>query len=57
LRKHYNNFIELAKEVNKAVETKNKKSLSLFLQKDNRQKELQKYGFYKFILKKQFRFT
>ena len=54
LTEHYGRFIELAKEVKKAIKTKNKKSLSLFLNTKNRKQELKEYGFYEFIMKNQF---
>ena len=54
LTKHYGTFIELAKEVKKAVETRNQKSLKEFLKNKNRKKDLERYGFYRFIIKNQF---
>ncbi len=48
LSKHYTMFIDLAKA------TKNKKTLALFFENNNRINELKKYGFFQFIMKKQF---
>lgn len=48
LREHYRNFIELSKA------RSNKKSLALFFKDENRKKELEKYGFFRFIMKEQF---
>ncbi len=50
LTKHYNTFIELAKAIN----DKNKKAMALILKNKNRSDELKKYGFFNFIMKKQF---
>lgn len=51
LTKHYTTFIELAKAVN----DKNKKAFALIMSNKNRKKEFEQYGFYQFIMKKQFR--
>lgn len=48
LAKHYKTFIGLAKS------SSNKKTLFLFLKDKNRIDELKKYGFFGFIMKKQF---
>jgi hypothetical protein len=53
LTRHFTTFIEFAQEIKKA----DKKSLALFLQDTNRIDELKKYGFYQFIIKKQFEIT
>ena len=50
LTKHYSTFIELAKAIN----SKNKKAYALILRNKNKKKELEKYGFYNFIMQKQF---
>lgn len=50
LTKHYTTFIEFAKEIAK----NDKKSLAIFLKNTNRIDELKKYGFFRFIIKKQF---
>ena len=50
LRKHHDTFIKLAIAIN----NKNKKAYALILRDNNRKKELEEYGFYKFIMKKQF---
>ena len=50
LTAHYETFIELAR----AIKDNNKKSFSLILKAKNRKKELEKYGFYHFLLNKQF---
>lgn len=48
LAKHYTTFIEMAE----AIRDKNKKALTLILR--DRKQELEKYGFFQFIMKKQF---
>lgn len=50
LTAHYETFIQLAQ----AIKDNDKKSLSLILKEKNRKKELEKYGFYQFLLKNQF---
>lgn len=50
LTKHYTTFIEMAK----AIDEKNQKALALILSDQNRKNELEKYGFFKFMIKKQF---
>ncbi len=50
LSKHYSTFLELAIAIN----NKDKKAYTLILKNKNRKKELEEYGFYKFIIKKQF---
>ncbi|MBN2782339.1 MAG: hypothetical protein JXQ66_03765 [Campylobacterales bacterium] len=52
LTKHYNTFVEFAKEIKK----QDQKSLALFLKDKNRIEELKKYGFFQFIVKKQFNY-
>lgn len=54
LNKHYGIFIELAKEVKQAIKTKNNQPLLRFLKEKNRKQDLEKYGFYRFIMKNQF---
>lgn len=51
LTTHYTTFIEFAKEIEKDDD----KSLALFLKDTNRINELKKYGFFKFIGRKQFK--
>jgi len=50
LTKHYSVFIELAKAIN----DKNKKAMALIFKNKNRSDLLRKYGFFNFIMKKQF---
>jgi hypothetical protein len=50
LTKHYTTFIEMAK----AIDEKNQKALALILSDQNRKNELEKYGFFRFMIKKQF---
>jgi len=50
LTAHYETFIELAQAIN----NKDKKSFALILQDENRKEMLEKYGFFQFLLKKQF---
>jgi len=50
LTKHYTTFIEMAK----AIDEKNQKALALILSNQNRKNELEKYGFFNFMIKKQF---
>jgi hypothetical protein len=50
LRLHYDTFIEFATIIMK----EDKKSLALFLQNKNRIEMLKKYGFFQFLMKKQF---
>jgi len=51
LTAHYETFIELAQ----AIHDGDKKSFALIMSKKNRAEELKKYGFFRFLLKKQFR--
>ncbi|MFA6196543.1 MAG: hypothetical protein WC656_07845 [Sulfurimonas sp.] len=51
LTKHYTTFVAFAKEIEKG----DKKSLALFLKNTNRIEELKKYGFFNFMIKKQFK--
>lgn len=50
LTEHYETFIELAKAINE----KNEKSFFLILSDVNRKAMLEKYGFFQFLIKKQF---
>ena len=50
LTAHYETFIQLAK----AVADEDKKSLALILRDENRKEMLKKYGFFQFLIKKQF---
>ena len=50
LRLHYVVFIELAQ----AIKDNNKKALALILQDKNRKEMLKKYGFFQFLMEKQF---
>ena len=47
---HYETFIQLAQ----AIDAKDEKSFFLILQDQNRKEELEKYGFFQFLSKKQF---
>lgn len=47
---HYEIFIELAQ----AIKDNNKKSFVLIMKDNNRKEQLEKYGFFQFLLKKQF---
>jgi len=51
LTKHYTAFIEMAK----AIDENNPKALALILSNQNRKNELEKYGFFIFLIKKQFK--
>ncbi len=50
LTSHYETFIQLAQ----VIKNKDKKSFALIMSDKNRKEELQKYGFFQFLLKKQF---
>jgi len=50
LTKHYTTFIKLAQ----SIQNKDKKAYALIISNKNRKKELESYGFYNFIMKKQF---
>ncbi len=50
LRKNYDDFIKLAQ----AIQNKDKKAYALIVSNKNRKKKLEKYGFFNFIMKKQF---
>lgn len=54
LTAHYETFIELATTIEKAITNGDKKSLALFLRDENRKEILEKYGFFHFLMKKQF---
>lgn len=50
LTAHYEMFIQLAK----AIKDKDEKSFFLILSDTNRKEMLEKYGFFQFLIKKQF---
>jgi hypothetical protein len=50
LTAHYEIFIELAKAINE----QDKKSFALILSNKNRKEMLEKYGFFQFLINKQF---
>jgi hypothetical protein len=54
LTAHYETFIQLAKVMEKFINDGNQKPLFLFLSDKNRKEMLEKYGFFQFLIKKQF---